>query len=165
MASPDFTITGAKDSQDLADIVKLFKAYRDSLDVDLTAQHFTEELVTLPGEYSPPPGTLLLARNTTSGSPLGCVALRPFAMPGYCEMKRLYVSPSARGTGLGKALVHAVIREAKGLGYRTVRLDTLPSMEAARRMYEGLGFVVIEPYYPSPFEGTIYLELVLDGEG
>ena len=108
--------------------INLFRAA--SLDVDLSYQNFEAEMVAMPGKYAPPMGELLLAR-FADGTPVGCVGLRPIEPDGCCEMKRLYVSPDGRGSGLGKRLVAAVVREAERVGYREMRLDTLPSMSQA----------------------------------
>jgi ribosomal protein S18 acetylase RimI-like enzyme len=91
---------------------------------------------------------------------IGCVALRPFAPPDVCEIKRLYVVPSARGTGAARALMEVVLQRARELGYREVLLDTLASMTAARRLYEGFGFVETGKYYES-VEGAVFYRLVL----
>lgn len=154
------TIIPAHTKQDVTDITILFEAYAKSLGIDLAFQNFTDELASLPGAYAPPNGALLLARNKDDQA-IGCVALRPMESPGHCEMKRLYVDPKGRGLGVGKALAEAVVDGAKGLGYAAMRLDTLPSMTAARRLYKMMGFVEIEAYYDTPIEGTIFLELDL----
>ncbi len=157
--SPPPTIAPAVTANDLAAIRTLFQAYADGLSVDLAYQDFTAELAGLPGKYAPPHGALLLARDA-AGQALGCVALRPLG-DGLCEMKRLYVAPPARGTGLGAALMKAIIVTARRLGYRAIRLDTLSDMAAAQAMYATAGFRPIPPYYDGAAPGTIFLELSL----
>ena len=100
---------------------------------------------------------LLLARDR-AGAPLGCVGLRPIPPDGCCEMKRLYVAPAGCGLGLGRALLEAVIAEAVRIGYRRMRLDTLPGMVEATALYRRAGFVPIAPYYDMPLAGTMFLE-------
>ncbi|KAK6437002.1 hypothetical protein LTR95_006810 [Oleoguttula sp. CCFEE 5521] len=156
-----FAIGHSTSSEDIAAVKNLFQAYTKWLNLDLTFQGFADELASLPGKYALPKGALLLARSTATTEAIGCVALRPLGSDGCCEMKRLYVSPDGRGLGLGKALAEAVIDEARRMGYKAIRLDTLPSMGAARALYKGLGFVEIDAYYESLLEGTIYLELEL----
>jgi GNAT superfamily N-acetyltransferase len=143
----------------LVAIVKgLFQEYAESLGFDLEFQGFGKELAGLPGRYAPPAGRLLLA--TLEGDPAGCVALRPLERD-VCEMKRLYVRPAFRGHGIGRILAWRIIEEAQSAGYRRMRLDTLPSMAAARRLYAELGFRPILPYYPNPVPDTVFLELDL----
>jgi ribosomal protein S18 acetylase RimI-like enzyme len=155
MADPAFTIRAASALDDLASVRALFQAYAASLPVDLGYQDFATELATLPGAYGPPGGALLIARNR-AGEPLGCVGLRPLR-DDACEMKRLYVDPAARGLGLGRALMAAVVAEATRLGYREIRLDTLPTMRAAIAMYHAAGFAPIPPYYDTAPAGTLFL--------
>ena len=145
-------------AQYIDDVRAIFREYADWLGFDLCFQGFEEELATLPGDYAPPSGRLYLA--VCDGRIAGCVALRKFDQ-GVCEMKRLYVRPEYRGRGLGKVLATTVIEEARKIGYKQMRLDTLPSMAAANRLYESLGFVDIEPYRDNPIEGARYLELAL----
>ncbi|KAK3634232.1 hypothetical protein LTR56_015439 [Elasticomyces elasticus] len=148
------------DAKDLADIAELFKAYAQSLGIDLAFQDFSNELASLPGKYVAPSGALVLARKS-SNQAVGCVALRSLSDPGYCEMKRLFVSPQGRGAGLGRMLAEAVVQEAECLGYKAMRLDTLESMSSARALYKSLGFRDVERYYETPLAGTIFLELTL----
>jgi putative acetyltransferase len=149
-----FSIAPATGS-DLADIAKLFRAYAAMLPVSLDAQRFVEELAGLPGAYAPPRGALLIARSPDAEA-LGCIALRPID-PEACEMKRLFVAPAARGSGLGRALVEALIEEARRLGYREMKLDTLPDLGAAVRLYRDLGFAPIPPYGTHPYPGLVCL--------
>jgi putative acetyltransferase len=143
------------------DVTSLFEAYATSLEIDLSFQNFKTELAQLPGKYAPPSGVLLLARHVGTDKAIGCVGLRSLDIEGVCEMKRLYVAPQGRGSGLGKALVKQVIEEARGIGYRSIRLDTLRTMSEAQDLYKRLGFVERKPYYDAPVEGTVFLELDL----
>jgi ribosomal protein S18 acetylase RimI-like enzyme len=155
-----FSIRPVRATGDLAAVVALFEAYVATLTVDLGYQDFSRELAGLPGQYAPPKGELLLARDA-AGAPLGCVGLRPIPPDGCCEMKRLYLSPAARGLGLGRAMAQAVIQTARALGYEELRLDTLPSMTTAMRLYDALGFERTGPYYAPTPDGTVFMRLRL----
>jgi ribosomal protein S18 acetylase RimI-like enzyme len=148
------------ESTDLPAIASLFRAYAASLPISLDYQDFDAELAALPGKYAPPKGALILARND-AGAAIGCVALRPFDEDGVCEMKRLYVAPNGRGTGLGRQLAQAVIEAARAASYREMRLDTLPTMTSAIALYEQLGFTRIGAYYDTPIEETVFMSLKL----
>ncbi len=136
----------------------LFVEYADSLGFDLAFQDFEEEIANLPGDYASPAGCLLLAKY--KDQPAGCVALRKLS-DGICEMKRLYVRPQFRGLGIGRKLAEAIISEARRIGYNCMRLDTIPSMEAARALYVSLGFREIDPYRYNPIEDAVFMELLL----
>ena len=145
--------------RDLLQVRELLIEYADWINLDLSFQGFAEEINTLPGKYSPPEGALILAR--VDGMAAGCVALRKLSFQ-VCEMKRLFVRPSFQGMGIGKQLVVRIIEEAIKRGYKFVRLDTLPFMEAARRIYKEMGFYPILPYYDNPLEGVEFMELNLE---
>jgi putative acetyltransferase len=141
----------------------IFTEYAQSLDVDLCFQGFDEELAQLPGDYAPPRGALLLAK--VDGTVAGCCALRPLDAADYpnaAEMKRLYVRQAFRGLGLGRQLADAILDQARLAGYSCVLLDTLDDMEAARALYEDLGFQEIPPYYHNPHAGAHYLKVDID---
>src|SRR5438874_8962223 len=155
-----FELIQASLAEEIAVARVLFTEYGESLGFSLCFQSFEQELATLPGKYAPPKGRLLLARGA-NGDFLGCVALRPLEEK-ICEMKRLYTRPEARGAGVGKALVDAIIAAAREIGYTRMRLDTVPSvMASAVKMYRGLGFREIPPYTENPVAGAIFLELEL----
>ena len=150
-------VTSADDAR-VAEARVLLLEYTESLDVDLSFQNFDEELSSFPQSYLPPTGALLVAARNEDLA--GSIAMRGLG-DRVCEMKRLYVRPEFRGLGVGRALAVAVIDAAKGLGYQHMRLDTLPGMDDAQRLYRSLGFREIAPYYENPVPGTRYLELDL----
>ena len=153
------TIREATSATDIAQVRELFLEYQSTLGVDLCFQGFAEELASLPGHYARPAGRLLLAAN--GGLALGVVALRPI-QSADCEMKRLYVRASGRGTGLGRLLTEALIKEARLAGYRRVLLDTLPTMTEAQALYRSMGFVEIPAYCHNPIAGSRYMARSLD---
>lgn len=154
-----FTIRQAEDAPDIAAVAGLFSDYAASLPIDLGYQDFAGEVTGLPGRYAPPGGALLIARDRL-GHAIGCIGMRAID-DDRGEIKRLYVAPAGRGTGLGRALARAVIAEARRAGYRELLLDTLESMAAARHLYAGLGFVPVAPYYAPTPPGTLFMALAL----
>ncbi len=135
---------------------ELFLEYAQSLGFSLCFQNFDQELASLPGDYAPPRGRLLLAYVAAVAA--GCVALHPLEAD-VCEMKRLYVRPQFRGLGIGRALVDRILAEARAAGYSRMRLDTVaPIMRDAVRMYRALGFGEIAPYRANPIPGALYME-------
>ncbi len=161
---PDIRIVAA-DSAAAAGLPvrELFREYAASLGVDLCFQNFEAELAGLPGDYAEPAGTLLLA--LVDGQAAGCGALRPLADVDYanaCEMKRLFVRRAFRRFGLGRMLAQHLMDRAQQAGYSCMLLDTLDDMEAARGLYESLGFQAIPPYYFNPLPGAHYLKADLD---
>ena len=153
-------ILEATTPEQVEQVRNLFAEYRAQLPVDYCSRGFDSEIAGLPGAYSRPRGTLLLA--TVVGQPVGCVGLRPFPVDGACEMKRLYLRPAFRGGKIGRKLVERVLDDARQLGYTSMRLDTHPpSMAAAVAMYRNFGFREISPDPIEPTEGLIYMELPL----
>lgn len=166
--SPDHRIPQRAGSPDLVEATSqsqldvtraLFLEYAKSLAFSLCFQSFDQELASLPGQYAAPQGRLLLAY--VGGESAGCGALRPLDMTnGICEIKRIYVRPQFRGSGLGRKLTLALIEAAHGIGYRGMRLETVPDrMREAVALYRTLGFREIQPYEATPKPGTLYMEL------
>jgi ribosomal protein S18 acetylase RimI-like enzyme len=165
-------IRPARSRRDVENARALFAEYADSIKVDLCFQDFERELATLPGAYAPPRGRLLLA-----GGPdvaFGCIALRPLAAGCGCgsadmessatgEVKRLYVQPARRGEGWGERLARELLDEAREIGYRELKLDTLAWMAEARALYERLGFRECAAYYDNPLPGVVYMSLAIAG--
>ena len=143
---------------EIEEVRLLFREYEAYLDVDLCFQSFEEELAGLPGKYAPPEGELLIG--VDDNKILGCVAVRSLGGTA-CEMKRLYVRPGARGTGMGRELVRRIIGSARDLGYAVMRLDTLDKLTEAIGLYRSFGFRDSLPYYENPLPGVVYLELDL----
>jgi ribosomal protein S18 acetylase RimI-like enzyme len=144
---------------DLAAVRSLFREYAEGLGIDLGFQDFEAELAALPGKYEVPAGRLLLAWR--GGEAVGCVALRPLSgsdAGACCEMKRLYVRPYVRGEQLGRRLAERICQEAREAGYSHIRLDTLPTMTAAVKLYTALGFTPTAPYVFNPIPGAMFLE-------
>jgi putative acetyltransferase len=162
MDAPDIRLV-SPDTPELLDATReIFREYAKSLAVDLCFQNFETELATLPGEYEPPAGCLMLA--FVDNALAGCAALRALPDSDYanaCEMKRLYVRPAFRRFGLGRLLAQALLDEAQRAGYSEVLLDTLDDMEAARGLYATLGFEEVPPYYYNPIPGAHYLKAQL----
>jgi len=154
-----FSIFSATSPAQIAQARELFLEYAHSLGFSLCFQNFDKELAALPGDYTPPDGRLLLAEH--EGQLAGCVALHKLESD-VCEMKRLYLRPQFRGKGLGRALADRIIAEARQIGYRRMRLDTVePVMKEAVAMYRKIGFKEIAPYCPNPIAGALYMELEL----
>lgn len=156
---PTIRLTTPASADELQALREIFREYADGLGVDLCFQQFDQELAGLPGEYAAPRGALLLA--TVDGAVAGCCALRPLDSADYpnaAEMKRLYVRKAFRGFGLGRQLAEAALDAARQAGYACVLLDTLDDMEAARALYDELGFEDIPPYYHNPIAGAHYLK-------
>lgn len=151
---PAIEIRDANIPHDISIVRQLFEEYAAAQQVDLCFQGFADELATLPGKYSGPRGGIWLAQGDQQLA--GCVALRPLD-DRRAEMKRLFVRPDFRGLGLGRAMTLRVMEEARHRGYQWLCLDTLPSMADAIKLYRGLGFVEIPPYYDNPVQGALFL--------
>ncbi len=158
MSSLSETVRHPASAEDLAALRALFAEYAASLPIKLDYQGFAAELAGLPAAYAMPRGRLWLA--LVNGQPAGCVALRPFD-DRACEMKRLFVRPAHQGRGLGRRLAEQVITDARAIGYSSMLLDTLDTMEGALRLYDSLGFVRRDPYYSTPIGNTVFMELKL----
>lgn len=154
----NYRIIPAVADQEIAAVRALLEEYGRTLQLTPAAGSVEHDLADFPGPYAPPGGALLLA--LANGQAVGCVALRALELD-VCEMKRLYVDPRHRGTGLGHDLAVHMIELARTMDYRVMRLDTLPTMRAATALYHALGFRDIEPYGPSPLASAQHMELAL----
>jgi ribosomal protein S18 acetylase RimI-like enzyme len=148
----------ARSKRDLPTVRKLFREYAALLGFSLQFQDFEEELAGLPGDYAPPHGEIVLAYY--GGRIAGCAALRRID-GGTCEMKRLYVRSRYRGKGIGRRLAETIVDDARALGFRSMKLDTVYSMVEAIHLYRSMGFTETAPYRYNPLSGVIYFELEL----
>ncbi|HUN67343.1 MAG TPA: GNAT family N-acetyltransferase [Burkholderiales bacterium] len=151
-------ITPATSPRDLEDIRVLFGEYSALVAEALCFQNFDQELAALPGDYAPPGGVLLIARDADAAA--GCVALRRLD-GATAEMKRMYVRERYRGTGLGRQLALAVVEEARKRNCARLVLDTLPKLASAIALYRDLGFRETAPYLAAPTPGALCFELRL----
>lgn len=155
----------------IAAAASLFREYAATLpasaQLSLAHQGFEAELAGLPGKYAEPQGCILLAVHDTVA--IGVVALRPLDPSGVrtgdptpiCEMKRMYVRPTARGLGAGKALAVELLSRARAGGYRMMKLDTEPDFVPAVSLYRSLGFVDIPRYNDDPVACTLWMGMHL----
>lgn len=146
----------------------MLREYVAWIGLDLTFQDFEDEITSLPGEYDPPGGALLIAEE--EHQLIGMIAMRPLPITAAlggghtvqaAEMKRLFVRPHARGRGLATELIMRLLDEARHTGYEEIRLDTLPMMTGAQSLYESVGFEDVEPYYDTPIAGTRFMAMRL----
>jgi putative acetyltransferase len=155
-----FHIVPAVSDEAISKTRNLLREYAQMPGVVVCLADFENELATLPGRYAPPAGRLLLAiaeGSKSSEAAAGCVALHRLDEE-TCEMKRLYVGPALRGQGAGQELVRSLIAEARGIGYRRMVLDTLPSMREAHQLYRQIGFREIPSYQAHPIPGALFFE-------
>lgn len=160
--TPELRLAPPADESEWQQARQILREYAAQLGVDLCFQQFDAELADLGSHYGPPHGLFLLA--WVDGAVAGCGGFRPLRdvdYPNACEMKRLFVRPAFRGFGLGRRLAQALTEHALEAGYSTMLLDTLDDMEAARGLYESLGFEEVPPYYFNPLPGAHYLKCEL----
>jgi GNAT superfamily N-acetyltransferase len=119
---------------------------------ELNALYWTRSRLDLPkvepSDMRPPTGTYLVGWEDTRAVAGG--GLRQLA-DGVAEIKRMFVRPSARSRGVAGELLAELEAAAVALGYGVARLDTGPKQVHAIRLYEGAGFVPIDPYNDNPF--------------
>ena len=150
-----FAIAPARGAAEIETVRALFGEYRAYLGPNMQLPGYDEEMAGLPGDYAPPSGEILLARDG-DGAALGCAVLRALAV-GAGEIKRLYVREAARGMGLGRALTLEIEAIARRAGYRELKLDSLPRLVAAISLYRSLGFADVPRYNDNPNPGVVFM--------
>ena len=155
MTAEDILFKIATTDQEFEDGRNLFQQYAESLDLDLGFQDFSNELKTIDKQYNKPKGALLLAYKNSI--PVGCVGIREFDKDA-AELKRMHVKTEYRKYKIGMKLLELIIEIAKELNYKSIRLDTLPTMTIAQNLYRSFGFSEIPPYRFNPFNGTVFME-------
>jgi ribosomal protein S18 acetylase RimI-like enzyme len=149
------TLKKAATTTDFENGKQLFRRYIQSLDFELNFQDVDRELNEIATEYNYPTGALLLVYDGDKA--IACAGIRKID-PQIAELKRMFVDAGYRGLQLGQQLLQMAIDEARQLGYHSIRLDTVPTMLAAIKLYQSFGFREIEPYRFNPIPGAIYME-------
>jgi len=155
MTTEDIFFKIANTNEEFEDGRNLFQQYAGSLDIDLGFQDFSNELKTIEIQYNKPKGALLLAY--TNNIAIGCAAIREIDKD-IAELKRMYVQAEYRKYKIGMRLLELIIEVAKKLDYKTIRLDTLPTMTKAQELYRSFGFSEIPTYRFNPVNGTVFME-------
>ena len=155
----DITYKTAAINQEFFDAEQLFREYASSLEIDLAFQDFAKELTIIAVQYNKPAGALILAYSGNEA--VGCAAVRKLDDE-TAELKRMYVKPQFRRLKIAQKLLQLSLDIARDLHYKKIRLDTIPSMTSAQKLYLSNGFYIIEPYRFNPVEGAIYMERRLD---
>ena len=151
----DIQFITAQTENHFKDASALMQLYAQSLEVDLCFQGFNEELQTLHIQYNKPDGELIVAYDSIT--PVGCVAVRKL-QPEIAELKRMFVLPDYRNLKLRQQILTIILAATKRLEYKKIRLDTLPSMTTAQKLYRVNGFYEIESYRLNPVKGVVYME-------
>lgn len=149
----------AATDEDYEEAKVLFKEYAGAINIDLSFQHFDEELSEIKKMYSHAEGGIILAKNENEFT--GCVAIRKFDKT-VGELKRMFVKPRYQNFGIGKILLEHAIALAKKCNYKLIRLDTLNYMTPAIHLYKQYGFYEIESYYHNPINTAVYFEKKLN---
>ena len=156
--TPPFTIREASGAADLEGVRRLVLAHADARGDTPGVEQIRADALRLPGPYVPPRGGIWIA--VASDAVVGCVALQP--LPGDVgEVKRMFVDAEWRGRGVGRALLARLIDSARTLGYKEIRLGTLPEMIEAQSLYRSFGFVPIEAYRSAEIGHPLFFALEL----
>jgi ribosomal protein S18 acetylase RimI-like enzyme len=151
----NLTLKKAETAIDFDNGKRLFLQYIQSLDFALTFQDVDRELEEISIEYNAPAGMLLLAYDGDKA--IACAGVRKIDTT-TAELKRMFVDPAYRGHQLGQQLLQMALVAAKQLGYRSIRLDTVPTMRSAIKLYQAVGFREIDPYRFNPIPGALFME-------
>jgi GNAT superfamily N-acetyltransferase len=138
----------APEPPDSDDAAACLRRYMEELDERFAIGFDPDAALPLePTAIAPPHGLLLLARR--EGEPVGCGAVK-FLGDHVAELKRMWVSPAARGQGLGRRLLVELEDRARAAGCRRAQLDTNGTLVEAIAMYRSLGYVEVPPFNDEP---------------
>ncbi len=162
-SKPNFQLVSALEHRE--ELVPLYAEYADLLVKtdpvfarSLVQQNYDEEIEHLEDKYGLPKGRIYLVY--VDGTLAGCVGMKP-SDETHAELKRLYVREEFRGEKIGTRLTQRIMADAREENYQYLRLDTLPGLKSAIRIYRELGFYDVEPYYDCLVPGTIFMEIKL----